>query len=167
LERGLAQFDRLRRRGVERAVDDVRPVDEGAERGVFEAEAFARDALDELGAGLAPRVPELFAGRVGAEVLLVPAREEGRLVMVEPPREALGRAVLEIDDGVLVAVEHLFVEEFAGAVREGRVLDPGRGRDARAVEAREDGGRRHAVEAVAVVEEAKSHLIQYGCEMAV
>jgi hypothetical protein len=77
--------------------------------------------------------------------------------VVEPPRQAFGGAVLEIHDGVLVAVEHLRVEKLAGAVREGRVLDRSAGRDRRPVEAREDGGGSDAVKTVAVVEQAKSH----------
>jgi hypothetical protein len=43
--------------------------------------------------------------------------------MVEPPRN-LGRgAVLEIDDGVLVAIEFALVEQGAGAVHQPAVLE--------------------------------------------
>jgi hypothetical protein len=73
--------------------------------------------------------------------------------MVEPPVEFLGRRILEVNDGVLVAVEHLFVKERAGAVQERRVINVRAIVDLRAVEAREDRRRRHPVEAVAVIKQ--------------
>ena len=88
---------------------------------------------------------------------LVLRREKRRLVMVEPPGQALRRAVLEIDDCVLVPVEHRLVEERAGRVQKRRVRNLRRGVFVRAIEAREDGGRGDAVETLAVVEESKSH----------
>ena len=157
LERRLSKLDGLRRRLVERAVNRVRPSDERAERRIFEAELFGRDARDELGTRLARGVPEFFPRRVGAEVRLVFRREEGGLVVVEPPGQSLGGAVLEVNDGVLVAVEHRVVEERAGRVQQRRVCNVGVPANAREVEAREDCGGGHAVEAVAVVEQAKSH----------
>src|SRR3989440_3400961 len=162
LERRLSKLDGLRRRLVERAVNRVRPTDERAERRVLEAEALGRDARDELCARLGRGVPEFFSRSVGAEVGLVFGTEEGRLVMVEPPREALARAVLEVNDGVLVAVEHRVVEERAGCVQQRRVGHRGVALEAREVEAREDCGGGHAVEAVAVIEQAKSHPVHVG-----
>src|SRR5437763_9510795 len=140
LERRLSKLDGLRRRLVERAVNRVRPTDERAERRVLEAEVLDGGARDELGAGLARGVPEFFPRSVGAEVRLVFGAEEGGLVVVEPPREALARAVLEVNDGVLVAVEHRVVEERARRVQERRVGHRGVPVNAREVEAREDCG---------------------------
>src|SRR5579885_1207949 len=154
LERGFFQLDGLGGVLVESSVNRVRPRDERRERLVLEPEALACDARDELGAGLARGVPEFFARSVGAEVRLVLRREEGRLMMVEPPRQLVRRAVLEINDGVLVAVEHRLVEERARRVQQRRVRDFGFAVDARAVEAREGCGGGHAVEAVAVIEQA-------------
>src|SRR5919199_5935312 len=100
LEGGPPEFDGLRRRLVERAVYDVRPVDERGEGRFTEAEALGGDARDELGARLARGVPELLPRGVGAEVRFVFGSQKGRLVVVEPPGEAARGAVLEVDDGV-------------------------------------------------------------------
>ncbi len=74
--------------------------------------------------------------------------------MVEPPRHTRRRRVFEINDGILVAVEHLFVEERVGPVEQPAIGDFSAGANLRAVEARENGGGSDAVETVAVVEQA-------------
>ena len=70
------------------------------------------DIADEGGAGFVARVVELAAAGIAAEVLLVGGVEEGALVMVEPPGEAGIGGILEIDDGVLVAIEQGGIEQF-------------------------------------------------------
>ena len=91
-------------------------------------------------------------------------REKGRLVMVEPPGQAVGGRILEIHNRVLVSVEHLFVKERAGTMEQPCVFDAGRGANSCEVKAREDGGRGDAVKAVSVIEQAKFHLDDLVCE---
>src|ERR1043165_4137295 len=78
-------------------------------------------------------------------------------MMVEPPRQTVRGRVFEINDGVLVAVEHLFVKERARAMQEARGFNIRRRGDARFVEARENRRRGHAVKTVAVIKDAKFH----------
>jgi hypothetical protein len=61
-------------------------------------------------------------------------------MMVEPPGNSGRRRVFEVDDGILVAAELLFVEERAGAVNQAVKLIRGFPIDALAVEARKESG---------------------------
>src|SRR5688500_14112565 len=84
-------------------------------------------------------------------------REESGLVMIEPPRHSLVRAVFEIDDGDCVAVQLFAVERVAGLMHRRGAGKSRVGADLRPEEFREDGRRRNAVEAIAVIKYAKFH----------
>ena len=58
----LLQLHTLRRRFIKRAVDDVRPMDQIAQRLIVKAELFVRDVGDELRARLARRIQKFLAG---------------------------------------------------------------------------------------------------------
>jgi hypothetical protein len=77
-------------------------------------------------------------------------------VMIEPPRDCRGAGVLEIDDGIFVAVELRFVEERAGAMDEAGELEIDVAADALAVKAREQRGRRSSVKTLVVVKDPDS-----------
>src|ERR1700722_2473524 len=84
------------------------------------------------------------------EMLGVGGRQKRALMVVEPPSE-FGRAgILEIDDGVFVAVEGAVLEGLRGFVRHAGVEEFGGGVDALAIEARENRGGRCSVEALVV-----------------
>src|SRR5262249_26211495 len=72
-------------------------------------------------------------------------REEGALVMVEPPGDLLGTRVFEVDDGVLVTVELGLVEQSTGAVNQTGELEVHAVADTFGIEAREESGRARAV----------------------
>ena len=123
LECRRPQFDTLCRRFVQRAVDDVCPVDEFGERLVLEAELLLSDTSDKFGAGLTGRIEKLSARCVGPKMLLVRLGQKCRLMMIEPPCEAFVGTVFEIDDGVFVAVKLIAVKGVAGPVHRGCVGD--------------------------------------------
>src|SRR5689334_17687434 len=61
LQRRLFQLDTLRRRFVKRAVDNVRPVDERADRLDVESETFVSDVGDKLRTRFPIRIEKLSA----------------------------------------------------------------------------------------------------------
>src|SRR6516164_1720010 len=83
--------------------------------------------------------------------------EECALVVVKPPRQAFGAAILEVDDGVLVAVKHGFVKELAGAVHQPQVMDLRSRIDPSLVQPGEERGRTSAVKTTVVEANANSH----------
>ena len=85
-------------------------------------------------------------------MLGVGGSEKGALVMIEPPGEARGARVFEVDDGVFVAVEDSVFERGGGLVGHASELEVGGGINALAIKAGEDGGRGGAVEAFIVKE---------------
>ena len=99
-------------------------------------------------------VEKLFPTRVGVKMSFVLGREERGLVMVEPPGQAVVRAVFEIDDRVLVTVELLAVERVSGPMHRWGIADLGSGTDLRGIELCKDRGRRDAVETIAVIQYA-------------
>ena len=142
--------------GIKGAVDDVGPVHQIGQRRGIEAEALLRDHGDETGAGLEIRVVELAVALVLLEMLGVGGRQEGALVVVEPPGN-FGRAgIFEVDDGILVAVELLFVEQRAGAVDQAGEHEVGVAANALAVEAGEQRGGGSSVKTFVVIEDPDS-----------
>ncbi len=154
--RGSFHFDGGLGVGIEGAVNDVGPMDQiGHGRGI-EAEALLRDHGNEAGAGLEIGIVELAVALILLEVLGIIGGEEGALVMVEPPGN-FGRAgVFEVDDGVLVAVELLFIEQRSGAMDEAGELELGIAADALAVKAGKQRGGGGSVKAFIVIEDPNS-----------
>ncbi|HEX8811517.1 MAG TPA: hypothetical protein VF742_05955 [Terracidiphilus sp.] len=75
-----------------------------------------RDHGDETGTGFEIGVVELAVALILLKVLGVSRREEGALVMVEPPGNVGRTGVFEIDNSVFVTVELFLVEQRTGAV---------------------------------------------------
>ncbi len=83
--------------------------------------------------------------------------QKGALMMVEPPGELWIAGVLEVDDGVLLAVEEAVLEDLGGPVRHAGVVEIGGGVERTAVKAAEKCRGGGAVETVIVVEDAYPH----------
>ena len=128
-------------------------------RSGIEAVTGCGNVSQKAGAGGVLGVKELAraADRVllaGQEMLVILGREEGRLVVIEPPRDVWRGRVLEIDDGILVAGELALVKKRTGAMDQAVILISGACGDALAVEAREQRGRASSVETFVVIENA-------------
>src|SRR5580692_894810 len=99
------QLDGRLWRGVLRAIDNVTPMDQVFERLRVKAEFFLGNRGDKFCAGFIVRlVKHVWAGMT-AELLGVSGREKRTLMVVEPPGHFRRVGVLEIDDGVFVAVK--------------------------------------------------------------
>jgi len=82
--------------GIERTIDDVRPVRPDHRGGRSEAN-FSRAMVEmNLVHDLYSGSKKLPAGTIGLEVRLVGGREKRALVMIEPPGEARILSVLEV-----------------------------------------------------------------------
>ena len=77
-------------------------------------------------------------------------------MMVEPPGDARRGRVFEIDDGVFVAGEIVFVEQRAGAMDQPYIFEFGVA-DALPVETRKQRRRTRAVETLIVIEDSYPH----------
>ena len=77
-------------------------------------------------------------------------------MVVEPPRERRMGRVLEIDDGVLIAVEQTVLKKLIGLVRHAGVLEAGEGVQMVVIELAEEGSRGRAVEAMVMVKYANA-----------
>src|ERR1019366_7112652 len=84
----------------------------------IEAEMLLRDHGDETGAGLVIGIVKLAVALVLFEVLGIGRRKKSALVMIEPPSDLGRTGVFEVDDGVLVAVELVLIEQSASTVHE-------------------------------------------------
>src|SRR5229473_5186525 len=116
----LGKLDGRLRRRILRSVNDVAPVDQVRERLGIEAELFAGNGRDELGAGLVLRLVKHVRTRVRAELLGVGRGKKGALVMVEPPGHFRGVGKFEIHDDVLVAIEEAGFPGLRGPVGHAR-----------------------------------------------
>ena len=71
----------------------------------------------KAGAGFESGIVELAIALVALKVGRVGRREKCALVMVEPPGDFRRTGVLEVDDGIFVAVEVGFVKKRSGAMQ--------------------------------------------------
>lgn len=157
LQRRGAKLNALCRRFVERPVDRMRPFDKLGEKWVLKAELLFRHACKELGVRGTGRVEKFLARSIGTKMSFIRLGKKRRLMMIEPPGQPLIGAVLEVKNGVLIAVELLAVEGVVRPVHRGRIADLGIGSDDRAVKLGKDGGGRNAVKAVSVINYPKLH----------
>ena len=142
---------------VLRAVDQVRPVHQVIQVRGPEAKVSAGGLRDEFGAGAKIRSVEFLPVPVASEVLGIRFGEEGTLVMIEPPRQAVGAGILEIDDDVLFRIEQPLVKQLSGAVHQAVIAELPLRIDTLPVEAREDCCGAHPVETPIVKTHQNSH----------
>ena len=105
LHRRFSQLHRRLRVLESSPIDNVGPVDQFIQPARVEAELFLYLLGDEFSAGTVSRIVKLPAAPVTQEMILVLPVEESALVMVEPPRQTRIAGVLEVYDGVFIAVE--------------------------------------------------------------
>ena len=86
-------------------------------------------------------------------------REERALMVVEPPGHLGAGAILEIDNGVLVAVEQAFVEQLRRFVGQAAINKFGVRIEGFLHETAEVGGGCRPVEAVVVIEDSNPHAV--------
>ena len=162
LHRRRRHLHRRLRALILRAVHNVRPVDQFRQRRHVHAELRARDMRDPAGAATCssdrktcriasgPAVPSVSAR---SKLRLILRRQERAQMMIEPPRHARRRRVLEVDDRVLVRLEPALVKQ-----RPARCISPwyanARRADAFAMKAREQRGRTRPIKAFIVIKNA-------------
>ena len=118
----------------------------------IEAKTLLPDHGNKTGAGLEGRIVELPVALVALKMRGVCRRKKRALMMIEPPGDLRRTRILEIDDGIFVAVEMGFVEERSGAMQQAGELKIHIAADALAVEAGEERRRRRSIETLVVVE---------------
>src|SRR5579871_5975065 len=91
------------------------------------------------------------------KVLRIGGSQECALVMIEPPGQAIRARILEVDNGVFVAVEDPVVKELSRPVHEPFVNELDRRIHARLVDAREERRRAGSVKALVVKTNTKTH----------
>ena len=160
LRGGLGQFDRRLRIRVLRSVDDIAPMNEVFEGLGVEAEFFASNRSDQLGAGSEFRVVKHVVGAAGAEMLGVGRSKERALMMIEPPGDARRTRVFEIHNHIFVSVEETVCPGLFGAMSHAGEVEFGSRVEAFTVEAVEESGGSHAVKAMVV--EAQSYASHVG-----
>ncbi len=138
--------------GIERAVNDIRPVNQIGQRRRIEAETLLPDHGNETGTGLESRIVELPIALVALKMRGVGRREKRALMMIEPPCDLRRTRIFEIDDGIFVTGKMRLVEQRPGAMQQAGKLEVHVAADALAVEAGEERRRGRSVETLVVVE---------------
>src|SRR5208337_39539 len=124
----------------------------------IESEPFLSNHGDEAGAGLEGGIIELAVALILLEVGGIVGRQKRAFVVIEPPGNFGRTGIFEIDDGILVAIELIFVEERAGAVQQAGVDEVDIAADAFAVETGEQRGRGSAVKTFVVIKDPHSQI---------
>jgi hypothetical protein len=122
-----------------------------------EAEVLPKHIDDELRARTVSGIVKLLPAVIGAKVEFVLAAQERALVMIEPPREARIARVLEIQDGIFVAIELDIKEQLPGTMCQPLILELGVRADCIEIEVGEYGCGRQTIEAVVVKEYLHPH----------
>ncbi len=106
---------------------------------------------DEFRARFVAGIVEFVPAGIQAEMTFVLPREKRALVMIEPPRQLVGRAVFEIDDGIFAFTEHLLADMLAGFVRQALIFNDCGRIHLLFVKARKDCRGGHSVKTVVVI----------------
>ncbi len=105
LHRGSLHFHRRFGVFVHGAVNDVGPFDQFRHLAGIEAKPLFGNHGNETGAGLEGRIIELAVALILLEVGGVVGRKKSAFVVIEPPGDFGRTGILEIDNGILVAIE--------------------------------------------------------------
>ena len=112
----------------------------GNGRGI-EAKTLLGDRGNEVGTGLEIRIVELAVALVLFEMGSVLGCEECAQVMIEPPGDFGRTRILEVHDGVFVAIKLSLIKQCTGAVQQAGKYEACVVADALAVETRKKGSR--------------------------
>jgi hypothetical protein len=82
-------------------------------------------------------------------------------MMIKPPSQTIRSRIFEINNRILIAVKHLQVEERTRTVQKAPVLDLGVRTNSFLVKAGEGSGRGDSIETMAMVKQAKFHLMLF------
>src|SRR5208282_5926357 len=151
-------FPRRLRVFIQGAVDDVGPANQFRHRARIEAEALFRDHGNKTCAGFEIRIVELAVALILLEVGGIGGGKKSALVVIEPPGDFGRTGILEIDDGILVAVELLLVEKSAGAMQQAGVEKVDVAANSFPVETREQGCRARPVKTLVVIKDPHSQI---------
>ena len=143
---------------VHGAVDDVGPLDQFRNRARIEAEVFFRDHRNEAGAGFEIRIVEFAVALILLEVGGIGRRKKSAFVVIEPPGDFGRTGILEIDDGILVAVKLLLVEKRTRTMQQAGVDEVHIAADSFPVEAGEQGCRGSPVKTLVVIKDPYSQI---------
>src|SRR5207244_1903650 len=126
-----------------------------AQRRRIKSKLVFSNIRNEFSAGFSIGIEKLLSRFVRAKVSFVLRREKCRLVMIEPPGQLFRRRILEIDDRIFIAVEHIaFEQEIPRAMQQSTVLDAGAVMNSFEIKTRERRRRGNAVETMSVIENA-------------
>ena len=151
------QLHGLLRARIAGAVDDVGPLHQLRQIGRIVSEALARHVGDEHGAGAVGRIVKLVAAMVVPEMLGVFRAQKRALVMIEPPGEPRIGRILEIDDGIHIAIEKPVFKELGRFVGQAGEFKLGAWSVLFLIKAAEISRRGRAVKTVIVVENSHPH----------
>ena len=116
------------------------------------------DHRNKTGAGLEIRIVELAVALILLEVGGIGGGKKSAFVVIEPPGDFGRTGILEIDDGILVAVELVLVEKSAGTMQQAGVDEVHIAADSFPVEAGEQGGRARPVKTLVVIKHPHSQI---------
>jgi hypothetical protein len=128
-------------------------VDQIGHRGGIETEALLGYGGDETGAGLEIRIVKLAIALILFEVGRILGREKSTQMMVKPPGNPGRAGVLEVHDGIFVAIKLLLIEQRPGAVQQTGKDEVDILPDPLPVKTREEGSRACPVKALVVIED--------------
>ena len=152
----------IMRASIAGTVDDVRPFNQFVQLGHAKAILFPGDVGDEHRARAVARI-EVMLRRIGALVEFgVFGRQEGALMMIEPPGEPGLGGEFEVDNRVDAAIEQSRVPGLIGRVHHAGVHEVGAGMKLFTQETAEESGRGRPVEAMVVMENANPHELRRG-----
>src|ERR1039457_6592120 len=121
-------------------------------------EALFGDHGYETCAGLEVGIVKLAVALILLEVGGISGREKSALVVIEPPSDIRRTGILEIDDGILVAIELFLVEKSAGAMEEAGIHEVHIAADSFLVETREERGGAGSVKKLVVIKDPQSQI---------
>jgi hypothetical protein len=85
------------------------------------SEALLGDHRNETRTGLETRIVELAIALVLLEVGRIRRTQECALVMIKPPGNSWGARVLEIHNGILIAIKVSLIEQGPGTMQQSRI----------------------------------------------
>src|SRR5256885_8389137 len=137
------------------------PMNQIAQRRRIKSKLVFSNIRNEFGAGFSIGIEKLLFRFVRAKVSFVLRREKCRLVMIEPPGQLFRRRILEIDDRVFIAVKHIaFEQKVPRPMQQSTVLDARALMNSVEIKTRERRRGGNAVKAMAVIKNAKFHVIE-------
>src|SRR5580704_8791918 len=155
----LAQPHRRFRRCKLRPINNVPPINQFSQRLRIKSKFLSSNGSQKFSAGFVGRIVKLLPRPIRPKISRILRRKKRALMMIKPPSQPRRTRILEIHDGILVAIKHPILKRLRSLMRHPHKMKRSVSIDPLAVKPRKNRRRTRPIKTLIVKEDLNVHFL--------